>query len=738
MGRFFALITGVLVFVLLPATAAAQQTSASQGYRVHIRKIEAGIHVDGRLDEPVWKEIEPLTGFTQTQPNEGAPVSERSEARMFYDGNNIYFGFTFYDSGKPTYRLVTRDTASGSDSVDILIDTFHDRRTAYMFSLTAAGVQWDGMVDEARGGGFRATDWSWDGIWYSATSVQEWGWSAEIVIPFKSLRISPAASQEWGINLGREIMRKNEFSYWVPVPRFEEGMKPSRTGVLTLEDVKVGRNLELIPFLRTANRSGGAQPELNQFTGSGGLDARYGLRANLTANLALNADFGETEADEFTSEISRFEIFFPEKRKFFTEGASYFNTPLDLFFTRRIGAPLPDGEPQRILQGGKITGKAGPWTIGALEALTQAADYLDPSTRAWQRAPGAFFGVLRVQHDLWQKSAVGFMSVNRRQGPGEVGQNESTHAVDLSILSGPHLRWNSQAMVNLNDAYPGVNGQHLGWQSEFVYDSNQFMFEVAGKFLGREVDLSHTGYEPQTDRWSGQMKVQYKPFINRWGMRQLFFQAVYGESNGTRGELEEVPAGGQFRVQFKNFWNAQVDCWFDRARFYEFTPHLQRLAGTRVYPIPGYQLQMSTNDWRNLAFSLIYATGKMIQYNENFYGFNKTLQVKATARLGRHLRSELSAVHIDESLSNRVHYQYRRFLISRWTYQFNHKLRARILAQYGSDRHAHNLSVNSLVAYDFTARSALYVGYNRQRQSPLNPVDLGNQVFVKLSYLFAF
>jgi len=722
----------------MPAPDAVAQAAAGQGYRIHIRKTGARIRVDGKLDEPVWKEIEPITSFTQMQPNDGAPASERTEARMFYDDNSIYFGISFYDSGKPTYRLVARDTASGSDSVDVLIDTFHDRRTGYMFSLTAAGVQWDGIVDESRGGGFHAIDWSWDGIWYSATSVEEWGWSAEIVIPFKSIRLSQAASQEWGINLGREITRKNEFSYWVPVPRFEQGMKPSRTGALILEDIKVGRNLELIPFFRTANRSSGAQPELNKFSGSGGLDARYGLKANLTANLAVNPDFGETEADEFTSEISRFEIFFPEKRKFFTEGASYFTTPMDLFFTRRIGAPLPDGEPQRILQGGKITGKAGPWTIGALEAVTQAGDYLDPSTQAWQKAPGAFFGVLRVQHDLWQKSAVGFMSVNRRQGPGEVGQNESTHAVDLSLLSGPHVRWNSQVMVNLNDAYPGVNGQHMGWQSEFTYDSNQFMYEVAGKFLGREVDLSHTGYEPQTDRWSGQMEAEYKPLLNHGIIRQLFFDASFGESNGTRGELEEQSVRGWFQVQFRNFWRAQVGYYSDSMRFYEFTPGLQRLAATRVYPTPSCNFSLSTNDSRNLSFSVVYQAGKMIQYNENFYGFAKALQVKATARFGRRLRWELSAAHIDESLSNRAHYQYRRYLISRWTYQFNHKLRTRVLAQYGSDRQGHNLSVNSLVAYDFTARSALYLGYNRQRQSPLNPVDLGNQVFVKLSYLFAF
>jgi Domain of unknown function (DUF5916)/Carbohydrate family 9 binding domain-like len=738
MGRFFGFITALLLFALIPGVANPQQLAGGDGYRIHIRKMDAKIHVDGKLDEPVWKEIEPITNFRQTQPVEGVPVSERTEARIFYDDNNIYFGFKLYDSARPTYRLVARDTSSGSDSIDILLDTFHDRRTGYWFSITAAGVQWDGTVDESRGAGFRNTDMSWDGIWYSATSMEEWGWSAEMVLPFKSIRISQAASQEWGINIAREIMRRNEFAYWVPVPRYEQGMKPSRAGTLTLENIKVGRNLELVPFVRAANRSGGAQSELNNFSGTGGLDLRYGLKANLTANLAVNPDFGETEADEFTSEISRFEIFFPEKRKFFTEGTNYFQTPMDLFFTRRIGAPLPDGEPQRILQGGKITGKTGPWTIGALEAITQPTDFLDPFTQTSQKAPAAFFGVLRVQHALGQKSAFGLMSVNRRQGVGDVGQNESTDALDLSILSGQHIRWNSQVMVNLNDANPGVNGQHLGWLSDFVYDSDQFAAEVAGKFLGREVDLSHTGFEPETDRWSGDISTTWKPYINRYGIRQLFFNLNYDGSQGTRGELEDAGADGDFQVQFKNFWQAHFRYSYDRTRFFEFSPDLQRFAGTRVYQTPRFQVEMSTNEARNFSFGVLYQTNKMVQFNENFYGFEKLLQVRSTVRFGRHLRWELSGVHIDESLRSRVHFQYRRFLISRWTYQFNHKLRTRVLAQYASDRHGHNLSVNSLVAYDFTSRSALFVGYNRQRRSPLDPVDLGNQVFVKLSYLFAF
>lgn len=728
------------IVCLLPAVDAQETTRA---YALHLKRVdEPRIRVDGKLEEPVWKTIEPITRFIQAQPDEGAPVSERTEALIFYDSNNIYFGFRFYDDPKKiTGRMASHDTPTGSDSADILIDTFRDRRTGYWFSVSAGGVQFDGTVNEGStaSSGFGNIDLSWDGIWSSAVSWESWGWSAEVVIPFKSIRLPQASTQEWGINVGREILRKNEVAYWVPVPRYEAfNMKPSRSGTLDMENVRVGRNLELIPYFSVANRTGGGQPELEGFKGNGGLDARYGLAANLTANLTVNPDFGETEADEFTSQISRFEIFFPEKRKFFTEGANYFQTPLNLFFSRRVGSRLPDGEPQRILQGGKITGKTGRWTIGALEAFTQNTDIVDPSTLTRQTAPGAFFGVVRLQHDIFQKSAIGFMSVNRRQSAGDIGENESTQAVDLSILKGQHLNWASQAMVNINDTYSGVDGQHMGWLSNLAYDSNQFAFGAAGKFLGRKVNLSNTGFEPETDRWSGDLYTTWKPFINRYGIRQLFFNMNYGESNGTLGELENADADGDFRVQFKNFWGAHFRYSYSRVRFFDFTPDFQRFTTTHVYQTPIYLLEISSNQNRNLTIGASFQTQKMVQFNENFYGGANAFQVNTNARIGRHLRLQLNAIQVDESLANGAHFQYRRFFISRVFYQFNQKMRARVLAQYAKDRHGNNLSVNSLFAYDFTARTAFYLGYNRQRRHPFDTTDLGNQVFVKLSYLFAF
>ena len=729
----------VVCALLLAAASAAQISSAVSNVRLNIRKIHAPIKVDGKLDEDVWREVEPFTNFVQRQPDEGAPVSQRTEARIFYDDTAIYFGFKFYDEpGKIRGRMAGHDTPTGSDSADILIDTFNDHRTGYWFSISAGGVQFDGTVNDQGTGDFGGIDFSWDGIWYSARSMESWGWSAEVVIPFKSIRMSQAADQAWGINIAREILRRNEFAFLVPVPRFEAGMKPSRTATIQLEGVHVGRNLELVPFFSTDYRAGGRQPELEGFKGNAGLDARYGLSANLTANLTINPDFGDTEADEFTSEISRFEIFFPEKRKFFTEGSNYFKTPLDLFFTRRVGSRLSDGEPQRILQGGKITGKTGRWTVGALEAFTQARTFIDPSTRSSVTAPAAFFGVLRLQHDLFQKSALGITSVNRRQQRGGVGQNESTHAVDLSLLKGQHLAWNSQVFLNQNDANPGLTGQHMGGLSELGYDSDTWAYGAVGKYIGRRVDMSNTGFEPETDRWSGDLYLTWKPYINRYGIRQLFFNANYDESNGTRGELEDSGADGEVKVQFKNFWTARARYSYDRVRFYDFGPAFTRLATSRVYIMPRQRYEVQSSGSGTVAFGAYFMPHRMVQYNENFYGRAREFGVNVKARIGNHLRWETNVVQVGESLLDRTHYQYRRFFISRVYYQFNSKMRARLLAQYSKDKHGNNLSLNSLFAYDFTSRSAFYAGYNRQRRAPFDPGDLGNQAFIKVSYLFGF
>jgi hypothetical protein len=703
-----------------------------------IRRIEAKIRVDGRLDEPVWSHLEPLIDFVQTEPHEGAPASERTEAYIFYDNDKLYFGFKCHDSApdKIVARYDAHDARTFSDSVNIFLDPFGDRRTGYFFSVNARGVQYDGLLTEASG-----LDGTWDGIWESATRLESWGWSAEVAIPFKSIRFRPW--QAWGINLGRDIIRNNESDNWQAVTRFDQFMRPSKAGLLEgIANVEPGRNVELIPYGSGRVRRGAPSPLDNGEKGEGGADVRWGIRPNLTVNATINPDFAETEADEINITISRFELFFPEKRAFFNEGANFFSTPLGLFFTRRVGARLPNGTPQRLLFGAKLTGKVAQWSVGLVDGRTQAAhfEFTDPATglRARQFAPAANFFVLRVQRDIWKNSSLGFLTVNRDQQPGDIGSTQRVHGVDLNIVAGPNVKWSSQAAYNQN-ATTGEGGVHrVGLRSDLGYNSERWEAGAAYKYLGRAFDIAAIGFEPETGRHSAAAGAVYKPFLGRHGIRQVFFELNYDTSIDTEGLLQDAGADADLRVQLRNFWNLRARYSYNRVRFFRFAPNFQRLAETRIYIEPRIRLFFSTNENRPLYLSYIFTHRKMAQFRENFYGRALQHELALTARLFGRAKVQFSGIFVREFLLDGTPFQNRRLFITRLNHQFTRKLRARILGQLSNDRHGQMFNVNSILAYDFTARSAFIVGYNYQRGAPVLPRDLGNEFFAKLSYLFHF
>ncbi len=750
-------VAGLLAFAgLLLSPAAARPGTEPATRKTQIRHIEAKIHVDGRLDEPVWSQLTPLTDFVQTEPNEGAPASERTEAFLFYDNDKLYFGFKCYDSepDKIIARYDTHDARTFSDSVNIFLDPFGDRRTGYFFSINARGVQFDALLSEAAG-----MDPTWDGIWESATRIESWGWSAEAAIPFKSIRFRPG--QTWGINLGRDIVRKNERDNWQIVTRFDNFYRPSKAGLLEgVENVKPGRNLELIPYFSSRLRRGAPNPLDNGNRLEAGGDLRWGVLPNATVNAALNPDFADTEADEINITLSRFELFFPEKRAFFNEGSNFFATPLNLFFTRRVGARLTDqnglssGVPQHILFGTKLTGRVGAWSVGLLDARTEATHFtaVDPNTgaRVNDFAPAANFFVLRVQHDIWKNSSIGFVSVNRDQGPGDVGSTQRVHGVDLGIVAGPHVKWSTQAVYNQNHttAFGGIH--RFGFRSDFGYNADRWEAYFGYKYLGRGFDVSAIGFEPETDRHAAYGDIIYKPFIDRHGIRQIFFELDYGTSMDTEGRLQDAGADAVVRVQLRNFWSLRASYSYDRTRFFRFTPAANcpppflctpafaALTDTRVYIKPRVQLFLQTNENRPVSLGYTFTTRKMAQFHENFYGRAQQHELALQARLFGRTRIQFSGLLVREWLLDHTPFQDRRLFITRINYQFTRKLRARVLAQVTNDRRAQNFNVNSIVAYDFTARSALIIGYNYQRGAPVLASDLGNEFFAKFSYLFHF
>ena len=284
-------------------------------------RITERITIDGRLDEPAWARVEPATNFIQWEPHPGKPASERTEVRFLYDEDNLYIGARCWDSDSAslTVHELKQDFESREEDVlAVLIDSLHDRQSGFSFWTNPAGARRDVQIfqDDAQ----RSVDW--DGVWDVKVTTDETGWAAEFVIPFKTLRFSNSPQQEWGLNILRRVKRKNEDSYWSPLPRRYRTMRPSMSGTITgLEGIRQGRNLKIKPYGISSVTELASNGLSSDVEANGGLDLKYGLTPSQTLDLTYRTDFSQVEADQQQVNLTRFNLFFPEKREFFLENS---------------------------------------------------------------------------------------------------------------------------------------------------------------------------------------------------------------------------------------------------------------------------------------------------------------------------------------------------------------------------------------------------------------------------------
>lgn len=428
-----ALILAVLCGAGLPALAGGASDAAARHAAVHdVRAVRARepIHLDGRLDDPVWAVAVPVSGFRQRDPDEGRSASERTELRVAFDDEALYVAFRLFDDepARIVRRLSRRDDRSDADSVRVYLDPRLDHQTGVQFEVTAAGVQSDWVI-------FNDSwdDSSWDAVWESAVSVDDRGWSAELRIPFSQLRFSAAASQTWGINASRFIQRKNESDWLELVPKSESGLASRMAHLQGLDDLKPRRAFSVLPYAVArgefvAPEAGDPFSDGSRAFGGAGLDLKYGLTSNLTLDATVNPDFGQVEVDPAVVNLTEFETFFEERRPFFIEGAQIFSnfgrngannfwgfnrSEPDLFYTRRIGRS-PQGDldadfvdrptTTTILGAAKLTGKtAGGWSLGLLEAVTSrenARVSLGGQRRVQEIEPLTNYAAARAHRDL--------------------------------------------------------------------------------------------------------------------------------------------------------------------------------------------------------------------------------------------------------------------------------------------------------------------------------------------------
>ena len=445
----------------------------------HCRRLPDGQapNIDGKLDE-AWATAPAQGNFVQREPSYGAPSTEKTEFRVLYDDKTLYIGVWVWDSDPSAIMgsEMKRDAGlNKGDQLKITIDTFHDHRNAFYFSTNPLGAYKDANTVENG----RTINYDWNAVWDNKTSIDDKGWYVEMAIPLSQLRFKTTIGEStWGLNLCRILFRKNEESYWVPFPR-EWGAsgfaRVSNAGVLPgLNDIKSRRRIEFVPFCRRRRRAITSRSSEFDTDAKYGGDFKIGLTDDLIADFTYHTDFAQVEADQEVVNLTRFSLFFPEKRQFFTESAGIFdfgksvtglggdaaaNDPglLNIFYSRRIG--LVDGQQVPIIGGGRVTGR-----VGRLRA--RRAEHRDRggNARAPASSDNANFTAIRVKRNVLTKSSVGTLIVNSQGG---ISDYNRTIGIDGGFVLG---RYVTMTTVLAKTFSPGATGNDVAGVFDFLLE----------------------------------------------------------------------------------------------------------------------------------------------------------------------------------------------------------------------------------------------------------------------------
>jgi len=582
--------------------------------------------IDGILDDPVWNSASAITGFTQSRPQDGEPATERTEVRVSYDKDALYVSARMYDSeaGRIAARLGRRDSYTQSDMFYVMIDSYHDHRTAFRFGVNPAGVRYDMIAanDDSYG------DEGWDPVWDAGTRVDSLGWTAELRIPFSQLRFASGLEQEWGINFSRLIFRKDELVEWSWAPSTAQGYASLFGHLAGLRDIPAPRRIEVLPYTVAKSDFTEGADRANPFNDgsaydvAGGVDLKYGLTSNLTLDATVNPDFGQVEADPAVVNLSAFETYFSERRPFFVEGANLFQFGAgsggfvfgapQLFYSRRIGKPPTryaseeDGFADnpiatRILGAAKVSGKTGGWSIGLLEALTprtyariQRAD----GTRSSEPVePLTNYGVLSLRRDLrGGASGIGMMmtSVHRDLGDPlflELRSSAYSGGMDFfhkfaqnrfavsATLSASHIRGDADAItqaqrssaryyqrpdqgyLTVDSTATSLSGFAFSGQLGKISGNWTFGTDVYAYSPGFEVN--DAGFETQVDRIFHGMRLSRRWLTPGKAFRRFEANATWAQSWNFGGTRQWSAAYAGVYGQFLNYWTFDLGTEYD-------------------------------------------------------------------------------------------------------------------------------------------------------------------------------
>jgi hypothetical protein len=499
-----------------------------------------GPSIDGRVNDAVWQSVQPYSTFTQQDPNEGAPATERTEVRVIVGKGHVYVGIIAFDSdpSKIIVAQARRDASlNDTDSIVMVFDTFNDRQNAFVFGTNPLGIEYDGQVareGQSSGvsvgaggggnssgtarGGISAFNPNWDGDWTVRSQITERGWEAEMAIPLKTLRYQTGENQTWGFNLLRNIRHKNEQVFLSPIPRGFDIYRVSLAAKMTGLDLPARRDIKLIPYaLGSVNKDFTVATDNVTRNADFGVDLKWGIRPNLTLDATYNTDFAQVEADEEQVNLTRFDLFFPEKRPFFVENASTFQfgnpQQIDLFFSRRIGLSA-SALPIDIRGGARLSGKVGGWNVGLLNI--QADDV--ENIRGEIVGPANNFSVLRLQREVG-RSSYGAIFVSR-QGFGQAKIRD-----DWNRAYGFDANWQVSsnqrisAFVARTDTPTSRTSGPRGsdYSGRAFYNFTNQLWQVSGGYSQVGDNFNpEVGFLPRRGYWRPEFRAFFQPQPKRW------------------------------------------------------------------------------------------------------------------------------------------------------------------------------------------------------------------------------
>lgn len=683
------------------------------------------ITLDGVLDEAVWQQAVPATGFWQYAPLDRVPATEHTEVRVVQDDNALYFGVICRDRNpKGIVALDMRRDAplSNDDYVGIYLDTYHDHRNFYYFSTNVLGTRRDGIVTDAR-----SYNTAWNGIWQVRTQVTDEGWTAEFRIPFSTLRFGGTQPMTWGLQLSRAIRRKQESVYWAPIPRWLGGRATWRaerfghlTGIRT--DAAYAR-WEVEPYI-LGGASRAFRPSSSETPFNAGGDVRYDFTPNLRGLFSVRTDFAQVEADQEVINFTRFPLFFPEKRDFFLEDAGLFNVGLDeeimMFYSRRIG--LVEGQQVPILAAGKISGRAGPYSIGVMSVQTGRDDVTLPGgTRTTE--PSTNHSVLRVKRDLFTNSSLGAIVTGTERGAGDFSR---LAGVDGNFWFSPALKGE---LLLARTFTPGGRRDDTLAIGRALFSQQNVVADVRYYAVGPDFDPG-MGYVRQRDLRRTSADVTYTHWINHPRVRNVIYTGAFAYDTfhdhaftGRRGE-----AGATVTLESN-----------DRIG-YVFAPARERI----LVPFPVGPIRIGAGDYSNRSHAVTFESNAsrpvsaIVDYSRfDYWGGDRrqwqlSANVHPTASLSMDFIYTHNAVDHPEGLFDTT------TLSNRILYAFTTDLFVKSYVQWNDLDE--RLSANVLLGWEYRPGSELYLVYDDVHDRFESPrlAPRNRRLLAKMTYTFRF